>query len=73
MKDHPLVQTAGAVARYFRIDPLGVLQASHYEWAVRVAAFEVTIEAETRKDGDAASALPSPAMDGDDAPFELPD
>jgi hypothetical protein len=37
---------AGGVARYFRVAPHQLLTTTYFEWAVNVAAFEVTSSAE---------------------------
>lgn len=40
------MQTAGAIGRYFRIDPLLVLDSNYFEWQVRQAAYEYASKAE---------------------------
>jgi hypothetical protein len=39
MEEHRFVQTAGLIARFFRIDPVQVVDSGQFEYAFRAAAF----------------------------------
>lgn len=45
------VQMAGQIGRYFRTDPVMILKADYFTWAVRVAAYDwaATKEAEAQQ------------------------
>jgi hypothetical protein len=42
------VQLAGTVGRYFRIDPVVVLNSNYWEWACRVAALNYAASEEKK-------------------------
>lgn len=39
---------AGVIGRYFRIDPVAVLNSDYFEWAVRVAALNHAVSEENK-------------------------
>lgn len=40
------IQTAASIAKTFRMDPVEILNASPFEWAVRIAAHNVIMQHE---------------------------
>jgi len=48
LEEDARVQMAGMIGRYFRIDPVLVLKADYFEWAVRVAAVNYATEQEQK-------------------------
>lgn len=47
------VVTAARIGSYFRIDPMTVLQADYFDWATRVAAFNVAVTEENQRNEEA--------------------